>query len=164
MSICLNPIACFSCFWMKKSLKTPNINKKGWKQPKKYINQLSVAHSTTKLVEIHNIVLALTSNHYFLVSTKSLHHYFASNPFFQGVKKPFENVIKANIGDAHAMGNPPVIFVRQVLALITHPGTMPIIQRRSLVKTFLTFQVNCFSFLINKFLTVMRVTWQKQED
>lgn len=38
-----------------------------------------------------------------------------------GVKKPFANVIKANIGDAHAMGNKPITFIRQVLALITHP-------------------------------------------
>ena len=38
------------------------------------------------------------------------------------MKKPFENVIKANIGDAHAMGNPAVTFIRQVLALVTHPG------------------------------------------
>eukprot|EP00092_Neocalanus_flemingeri_P019799 GFUD01021443.1.p1 GENE.GFUD01021443.1~~GFUD01021443.1.p1 ORF type:complete len:501 (-),score=161.84 GFUD01021443.1:155-1657(-) len=38
-----------------------------------------------------------------------------------GVKKPFDCVIKANIGDAHAMGNKPITFIRQVLALITHP-------------------------------------------
>jgi cyclopropane fatty-acyl-phospholipid synthase-like methyltransferase len=38
------------------------------------------------------------------------------------VKKPFDSVIKANIGDAHAMGNPSVTFIRQVLALVTHPG------------------------------------------
>jgi len=38
-----------------------------------------------------------------------------------GVKKPFASVIKANIGDAHAMGNKPITFIRQVLALITHP-------------------------------------------
>merc|ERR1712088_577575 len=38
-----------------------------------------------------------------------------------GVKKPFENVIKANIGDAHAMGNLPVIFLRQVLAIVSYP-------------------------------------------
>ena len=31
-----------------------------------------------------------------------------------GVKKPFPNVIKANIGDAHAMGNKPITFIRQV--------------------------------------------------
>jgi len=33
---------------------------------------------------------------------------------FQGVKKPFEEVIKANIGDAHAMGQRPITFFRQV--------------------------------------------------
>jgi alanine transaminase len=31
------------------------------------------------------------------------------------VKKPFANVIKANIGDAHAMGNKPITFIRQVM-------------------------------------------------
>ena len=32
----------------------------------------------------------------------------------QGVVKPFSSVIKANIGDAHAMGNQPITFIRQV--------------------------------------------------
>merc|ERR1712240_1003434 len=39
----------------------------------------------------------------------------------EGVKKPFTSVIKANIGDAHAMGNKPITFIRQVMALISHP-------------------------------------------
>ena len=30
-------------------------------------------------------------------------------------------MIKANIGDAHAMGNKPITFIRQVLAIVTHP-------------------------------------------
>ena len=34
--------------------------------------------------------------------------------FPQGVEKPFSSVIKANIGDAHAMGNKPITFIRQV--------------------------------------------------
>ena len=33
---------------------------------------------------------------------------------FQGASKPFTDVIKANIGDAHAMGNKPIRFLRQV--------------------------------------------------
>jgi len=41
-----------------------------------------------------------------------------------GVKKPFSNVIKANIGDAHAMGNKPITFIRQVLSLVTYPALM----------------------------------------
>ena len=30
------------------------------------------------------------------------------------MEKPFSSVIKANIGDAHAMGNKPITFIRQV--------------------------------------------------
>ena len=50
-------------------------------------------------------------------------YFFHSNKSntLQGVKKPFENVIKANIGDAHAMGNLPVTFLRQVLAIVSYP-------------------------------------------
>ncbi|KAG5887845.1 hypothetical protein JTB14_005611 [Gonioctena quinquepunctata] len=39
----------------------------------------------------------------------------------QGVKKPFKEVIKANIGDCHAMGQKPITFIRQVLALVGYP-------------------------------------------
>jgi hypothetical protein len=39
---------------------------------------------------------------------------FSNKELEAGVKKPFANVIKANIGDAHAMGNKPITFIRQV--------------------------------------------------
>ncbi|XP_015595291.1 alanine aminotransferase 1 [Cephus cinctus] len=39
----------------------------------------------------------------------------------RGVKKPFTEVIKANVGDAHAMGQKPITFLRQVLALTVTP-------------------------------------------
>ncbi|XP_029420040.1 alanine aminotransferase 1 isoform X2 [Nannospalax galili] len=42
----------------------------------------------------------------------------------QGVKKPFTEVIRANIGDAHAMGQRPITFFRQVLALCVHPNLL----------------------------------------
>lgn len=42
----------------------------------------------------------------------------------QGAKKPFKEVIKANIGDCHAMGQVPITFIRQVLALVTYPKLM----------------------------------------
>ncbi|PAA57803.1 hypothetical protein BOX15_Mlig029561g2 [Macrostomum lignano] len=35
-----------------------------------------------------------------------------------GQKKPFNEVIKCNIGDCHAMGQPPLTFLRQVTALL----------------------------------------------
>ncbi|CAB3222028.1 unnamed protein product [Arctia plantaginis] len=39
-----------------------------------------------------------------------------------GAKKPFKNVIKANIGDVHAMGQPPITFIRQVVACAVCPS------------------------------------------
>ncbi|XP_077291600.1 alanine aminotransferase 1-like isoform X2 [Arctopsyche grandis] len=39
----------------------------------------------------------------------------------KGVSKPFNEVIKANIGDCHAMGQVPITFIRQVLALVAYP-------------------------------------------
>nr|XP_046205607.1 alanine aminotransferase 2-like [Oncorhynchus gorbuscha] len=39
----------------------------------------------------------------------------------QGQKHPFTEVIKANIGDSHAMGQKPITFLRQVVALCSFP-------------------------------------------
>ncbi|KAJ8362091.1 hypothetical protein AAFF_G00398040 [Aldrovandia affinis] len=39
----------------------------------------------------------------------------------QGVKQPFSEVIKANIGDCHVMGQRPITFLQQVLALCMYP-------------------------------------------
>ncbi|KAF6203321.1 hypothetical protein GE061_003739 [Apolygus lucorum] len=43
------------------------------------------------------------------------------NELKNGAQKPFKEVIKANIGDCHAMGQKPLTFLRQVLALVTLP-------------------------------------------
>uniref|UniRef100_A0A8B9MNI4 alanine transaminase n=1 Tax=Accipiter nisus TaxID=211598 RepID=A0A8B9MNI4_9AVES len=42
----------------------------------------------------------------------------------QGVPKPFTEVIKANIGDAQAMGQKPITFLRQVSALCLYPALL----------------------------------------
>ncbi|GAB0095957.1 alanine aminotransferase 1 [Sergentomyia squamirostris] len=39
----------------------------------------------------------------------------------KGAKKPFKDVIRANIGDCHAMGQKPITFFRQVLGLVLYP-------------------------------------------
>jgi alanine transaminase len=44
-----------------------------------------------------------------------------NSSFLQGASHPFKNVIKANIGDAHAMGQKPITFIRQVLACVSCP-------------------------------------------
>lgn len=38
-----------------------------------------------------------------------------------GVKKPFDEVIRANIGDCHMMGEKPITFIRQVLSAALDP-------------------------------------------
>lgn len=40
----------------------------------------------------------------------------------EGAKKPFNQVIRANIGDCHAMGQRPITFIRQVLACVSDPS------------------------------------------
>ncbi|PWA25392.1 hypothetical protein CCH79_00005435 [Gambusia affinis] len=42
----------------------------------------------------------------------------------EGMKKPFAEVIRANIGDAQAMGQQPITFFRQVLALCSYPDLL----------------------------------------
>ncbi|TGZ49766.1 alanine aminotransferase 1-like [Temnothorax curvispinosus] len=42
----------------------------------------------------------------------------------KGIKKPFKEVIKANVGDAHAMGQQPISFLRQVLTLTVSPDLL----------------------------------------
>ncbi|XP_046969031.1 alanine aminotransferase 2-like isoform X2 [Vanessa cardui] len=42
----------------------------------------------------------------------------------KGVSKPFKRVVRANIGDAHALGQKPFTFIRQVLALVACPELM----------------------------------------
>ncbi|GAB6027581.1 hypothetical protein CHUAL_001824 [Chamberlinius hualienensis] len=39
----------------------------------------------------------------------------------QGVKKPFKEVIRCNIGDCHSLGQQPITFIRQVLAICSYP-------------------------------------------
>uniref|UniRef100_A0A646QDW4 alanine transaminase n=1 Tax=Hemiscolopendra marginata TaxID=943146 RepID=A0A646QDW4_9MYRI len=39
----------------------------------------------------------------------------------QGISKPFQEVVKANIGDCHAMGQTPLTFLRQVVTLCSYP-------------------------------------------
>jgi len=42
----------------------------------------------------------------------------------EGAQKPFTEVTKANIGDAHAMGQKPITFIRQVVSICLHPALL----------------------------------------
>ncbi|RNA00821.1 alanine aminotransferase 1-like, partial [Brachionus plicatilis] len=41
-----------------------------------------------------------------------------------GVSKPFDRVIRANIGDCHATGQKPITFLRQVMAICSYPDLL----------------------------------------
>ncbi|KAI5632403.1 hypothetical protein NE865_14895 [Phthorimaea operculella] len=43
----------------------------------------------------------------------------------KGVPKPFGRVIRANIGDPHALGQKPITFLRQVVGLCACPDLLP---------------------------------------
>ncbi|XP_068618611.1 alanine aminotransferase 1-like [Battus philenor] len=42
----------------------------------------------------------------------------------QGVKKPFASVVRGNLADCHALGQPPLTFLRQVVALAALPALL----------------------------------------
>ena len=56
----------------------------------------------------------------FFVKRSFFAHFLLQNPD----KYSFKSIIKANIGDAHAMGQMPITFIRQVLVCITQPELM----------------------------------------
>ncbi|RMZ97754.1 alanine aminotransferase 1, partial [Brachionus plicatilis] len=41
-----------------------------------------------------------------------------------GINKPFERVIRANLGDCHATGQKPITFLRQVMAICSYPDLL----------------------------------------
>lgn len=47
-----------------------------------------------------------------------------TNLSFKGVSKPFDRVIRANIGDCHATGQKPITYLRQVMAICTYPDLL----------------------------------------
>lgn len=47
-------------------------------------------------------------------SAKKIVEFQLLNNYLQGIKKPFDEVIRASIGDCHAMGQPYIKFLRDV--------------------------------------------------
>merc|ERR1712179_301718 len=81
----------------------------------------NMAPSNDSQVTVHNMNPCVRKMEYAVRGPLVIRASALEQELKEGVKKPFSNVIKANIGDAHAMGNKPITFIRQVLALITHP-------------------------------------------
>ncbi|KAF2895344.1 hypothetical protein ILUMI_10830, partial [Ignelater luminosus] len=41
--------------------------------------------------------------------------------FKNDVKKPFKEILKLDISDCQAMGQPPITFIRQVISMVVYP-------------------------------------------
>ncbi|XP_072110418.1 alanine aminotransferase 2-like isoform X2 [Mobula birostris] len=81
----------------------------------------SPAHSHPKVLTLGSMNQQVKKVQYAVRGSVVLRAAAIEKELQQGVKKPFSEVIRANIGDAHAMGQKPITFIRQVLAICTYP-------------------------------------------
>ncbi|GBO26387.1 Alanine aminotransferase 2 [Araneus ventricosus] len=77
-----------------------------------------------KIVTLENMNPNFKNMEYAVCGPLSIRTSEIENELKQGVKKPFNEVIRANIGDCQAMGQKPITFIRQVLTLCTYPALM----------------------------------------
>lgn len=67
-----------------------------------------------RCVSVDNINPAIKSMEYAVRGPLVIRAGVIEKELEEGAKKPFKEVIRANIGDCHAMGQPPITFIRQV--------------------------------------------------
>ncbi|VDM25604.1 unnamed protein product [Toxocara canis] len=77
--------------------------------------------STNKLLNMSNLNPHVKSMDYAVRGPLVIRAIAIEKELRKGVSKPFKSVIKANIGDAHAMGQKPISFIREVLACVSNP-------------------------------------------
>ncbi|KAJ0178033.1 hypothetical protein K1T71_005856 [Dendrolimus kikuchii] len=84
-------------------------------------NKLITRTASKKVVTLDNLNPNMVKLEYAVRGPLVIRAAAIAKELQQGVKKPFKRVIGANIGDAHAMGQKPITFFRQVLACVTLP-------------------------------------------
>uniref|UniRef100_A0A0M3HN98 alanine transaminase n=1 Tax=Ascaris lumbricoides TaxID=6252 RepID=A0A0M3HN98_ASCLU len=80
--------------------------------------------SSNKLLNIGNINPHVKTMEYAVRGPLVIRAVEIEKELDKGVSKPFKSVIKANIGDAHAMGQKPITFIREVLACVSNPSLL----------------------------------------
>uniref|UniRef100_A0A915C7Z4 alanine transaminase n=3 Tax=Parascaris univalens TaxID=6257 RepID=A0A915C7Z4_PARUN len=80
--------------------------------------------SSNKLLNIGNINPHVKTMEYAVRGPLVIRAVAIEKELDKGVAKPFKSVIKANIGDAHAMGQKPITFIREVLACVSNPSLL----------------------------------------
>uniref|UniRef100_A0A1B6CHN5 alanine transaminase n=2 Tax=Clastoptera arizonana TaxID=38151 RepID=A0A1B6CHN5_9HEMI len=87
-------------------------------------NYTTKSNCTYKCVTLDNMNTAIKIMEYAVRGPLVIRASEIEKELQKGEKKPFKEVIKANIGDCHAMGQTPITFIRQVLALVSLPELM----------------------------------------
>jgi alanine transaminase len=77
--------------------------------------------SASKVLTLENLSTAIKNVQYAVRGKIVLRAGEIEEELKNGVKKDFDCVIRANIGDCHATGQKPITFLRQVMALSTLP-------------------------------------------
>lgn len=85
---------------------------------------MASSQSGTKILTEDNVFTNLRKMEYAVRGPLLLRALEIEKELQKGVKKPFKEVIKANVGDAHAMGQQPITFLRQVLTLTVSPNLL----------------------------------------
>ncbi|XP_011304772.1 alanine aminotransferase 1 [Fopius arisanus] len=85
------------------------------------VNRRTMSGSAGKTLTLDNVYSNLRRMEYAVRGPLLLRALEIEKELEKGAKKPFKEVIKANIGDAHAMGQRPIKFLRQVLTLTVSP-------------------------------------------
>nr|XP_016924078.1 alanine aminotransferase 1 isoform X1 [Drosophila suzukii] len=73
--------------------------------------------SSSKALQINNINPNFIAMEYAVRGPLVIRAGEIERELAKGAKKPFDQVIRANIGDCHAMGQQPLTFLRQLMAL-----------------------------------------------
>lgn len=90
-------------------------------QPQQTRRTMATTNSNKKLVTLESMNPNVIKMEYAVRGPLVIRAAEIEKEMQQGVKKPFTEVIRANIGDCHAMGQPYISFLRDVLALVIDP-------------------------------------------
>lgn len=93
-------------------------------QFRRYISTTSLRMAGAKVLTTESINPQVVTMQYAVRGPIVIRAVELEKELANGAQKPFKNVIKANIGDAHAMGQTPITFIRQVLACVANPALM----------------------------------------
>ncbi|XP_036606886.1 alanine aminotransferase 1-like [Trichosurus vulpecula] len=109
---------------MKISRQMLSSSHRLWTMANKNIKQEVVNGIWNKVLTLDTMNQCVKTMEYAVLGPTMLRAMELERELQQGVKKPFTEIIKGFKGDAHAMGQKPITFMCQVLALCQYPDLL----------------------------------------